>query len=280
MRPRLSFRLTMCRARFAVPCAVLALFLMPSAVNAGAWPQPKNKLQLISTFTFTEASSHYGPNGDEVDYGRFEKHEWRLYGEYGWRDSTTFVGEAALAHDVSDSAGRLTVNRGWKELKAGAQIRLFEVSQRRMVMGVRPLAIFHLARESDDPTASEGADMDLRLDVTLGRGADPQAPLKLFYDLAIGYVWRAGERLDEMRLDATVGGYLTPKLMALVHSRIELSNPAESAYEDGYERRKLDLDLVREMSPALSFAVGGTWTYDGRNTAAERGVNLALWYRF
>lgn len=257
---------------------MLCISLWPCAAWAGAWPQRPGHLQLIVPFTHTWATEDYDASGESQRRNRFSKNELQPYLEYGLYSELTLVGSLALTREKSSWLGTQTVNRGLSRVEVGTRWALG--TWQDAYFSVQPMFIWHGSMSQDDPFASKRGDVDSELGITMGQhfelwGYDG------FSDNLIAYRLRPGDRMDETKVNLTLGITLKPGRQIMLKSEsFATIASGDATANDPIQSNKLGLSLVQRVDKVVSIELSYMSSLTGRNTIKEQSLGVALWYDF
>lgn len=258
--------------------ALLCGMLWPCTVSAGAWPQKPGHLQLIVPATHTWATEDYDASGDSQRRNRFSKNEIQPYLEYGFLENLTLVGSLALTQEKSSWLGTKTVNRGLSRVEVGARWALGTWQDTHF--SVQPMLIWHGSMSQDDPFASKRGDVDSEFGITMGQHFELWG-YEGFSDNLIAYRLRPGDRLDEAKVNLTLGVTIKPGRQIMLKSE-SLANVThnDTPGSTPIQSNKLGLALVQRLDEVVSVEVSYMSSLTGRNTIKEQSLGVALWYDF
>jgi len=272
----------------------LFLCIFSSAAQAGAWLFPEGRGQAILTTTFADARKAYDANGRLIQTPPYRKFETRLYVEHGVREWLTFVGESGFmnfhgAANPTDHLSQLIA-----EANAGLPLSVngpdgphyeglglgFVAARLRLFSSDNSIVSFQAGLRAASPAVRRFLDMreatqvDARL--MIGR-AFTFFGFKGFTDTQIGFR-SAGQNGDELRMDWTLG--LRPIARLLLMAQRYSAFAPRGGIATILAAQRFQLSGVYDVTPAVSFQLGGVTAIAGTNSPVERGVISALWWHY
>lgn len=274
--------------RVALLVTALFLLLPAPAALGGAWTFEENTGQLILNALYYRADDTFTKGGHRRAFandGAFTKWELNPYLEYGLRNDLTLVFDTFLRHvEFSDRFGS-DRNFGLADPELGLRYRL-SAPEAKTVWSVQALMKFPVDTSGGTPPlGNDQVDAELRLlvgrDFSLGSR-------RAFWNVEVAYRFRDEEPADEVRLDATLGYYLTSDWLILgqffgirgLRNGSPISTAGNPTVETDYDLYKGQFSVVYEVAPPVRLQVGYTRDLAGRNTGAGHGALFALWFRF
>ncbi len=262
------------RVWMSVATAMAFATLTGQAFGA-AWTLPTGDVQIITTYTYDEASDAFDEDGNRDLDADFYKHELSVLLEYGALDYVTLYIKPHF--QILDVNG--VEEGGHAFTDVGLRVRLLHQNQ----------DVFSLQGQITLP-----GDINGTQDVTLASGefeAEIRAlfgtsfmlgTVPAFIDLQGGYRYREGNPPDEWHADATFGWQLGDTVEVMFQS---FNTWAEGEGDDPiaypyFRQHKVQGSLVFHASQELSLQLGGFYTWAGQNVIAEEGVIAGAWYRF
>lgn len=249
----------------------MALFA-PGVAWAGAFMQAPEHGQVIAELAFTRADSGYDSFGKPVAIPAWRKFELSTYAEYGLTDFVTLIGDPAWFTFRAKPPGVSRSGPGAAE--AGARVKILEWGESilsaqataRLAPGGRGAAQFSDMRER--------AQIDVRL--LYGRNIQVLG-LGGYVDLQVGFRTRAvfGHQL---RFDATWAVRPMERVTLMLQSFTAL-NPGRIGGRFAVAQ-KIKASVLLDITESLSFQLGGVLAMRGVNSAAERGIVSAAWWKF
>lgn len=265
------------RPRNSILAALVVAF--PSIADetcAGGWPLAPGAGELIVPMTHTTADERYDTDGKKQWKPRYTKLEIAPYAEYGLTRRLTLVGEVAWVSDETDFFGIKFEERGLTRIKAGGRLAIGTWNEAHF--SLQSLATVHLAHAANDPAATKSGDADAELALVVAQN-DTLLGIDTFSVQEIGYRYRDRDRPDEVRADLTFGLKPWPDTMLLVRSLNTVATKSTAAGAS-YQSGKLALSLVYDIVPGCALEAGIERSVFGRDAIAEKGLRLAVWYRF
>ncbi|HMN72429.1 MAG TPA: hypothetical protein PKA55_11245 [Rhodoblastus sp.] len=251
---------------------VLAAFFAPGLAWAGAFMQAPEHGQVIAELAFTEARLAYDAFGRGGVIPAWRKFELSTYAEYGLSESVTLIGDPSWFTFRAKPPGVSRTRPGVTE--AGARMKILETGDNifsaQATMRYAPAG--RSAAEFSD--MRERAQVDVRL--LFGRKMEVIG-LGGYIDFQIGFRTRATFG-HQIRLDATyaVRPFARATLMLQTFTAI---NPGRIG-DRFMLSQKMKASVVYDITETVSAQVGGLLALRGVNSAAERGIVSALWWKF
>lgn len=251
---------------------VLAAFFAPNLAWAGAFMQAPEHGQVIAELAFSEANVAYDAFGRAGAVPAWRKFELSTYAEYGLTEAVTLIGDPSWFTFRAKPPGVSRTRLGVAE--AGARVKIVEWGD--SILSAQATARYAAAGRG----AAEFSDMRDRaqVDVRLLLGRKMEAlGLGGYVDLQIGFRSRAVFG-NQLRFDATwaVRPFARTTLMLQSFTAI-----APGRLGDRFMlSQKMKASVVYDLTDSLSVQVGGLIALRGVNSAAERGIVSALWWKF
>lgn len=228
--------------------------------------------QIIAELAFSEASVAYDAFGRAAAIPAWRKFELSTYAEYGLTESVTLIGDPSWFTFRAKPPGVSRTRLGVAE--AGARVKIIETGDSvfsaqataRYAAGGRGAAEFSDLRDR--------AQIDARLLYgrkigVLGFGG--------YVDLQIGFRTRAAYG-HQLRFDATWAVRPFERTTLMLQSFTAI-NPGRLG-DRFMMSQKLKASVIYDLTDALSLQIGGIMALRGVNSAAERGIVSAIWWRF
>jgi len=228
--------------------------------------------QVIAELAFTEASVAYDAYGRGSAIPAWRKFELSTYAEYGLTESITLIGDPSWFTFRARPPGVSRTRLGVTE--AGARVKILESGDNtfsaQATMRYAPAG--RGAAEFSD--MRERAQIDARL--LFGRKMEVLG-LGGYVDFQIGFRTRAAFG-HQIRLDATyaVRPFERTTLMLQTFTAI---NPGRIG-DRFMLSQKMKASMVYDITQALAVQIGALIAMRGVNSAAERGIVSALWWKF
>lgn len=256
---------------------LLALLLTAQAARAGAWTQDAGSWQAIGSIIASTAARSFDDSGAPGIPDASRRLLLQSYLQYGWRDGVTFYAQTETVYARAMTAGAMqpAIDNG---AGGGVRLRLYHDDDGNVFsaeLGGFFAGAYNFtgSASSDDP----GRDAELRL--LYGRGFRWRE-MDGFADIELGHRWMNAPRPDEMPLDLTAGLWLDAGTMAMLQSfNLFSAGPARPPYA-AFRSHKLELSLVRRLTPAFEVQAGAFFSPAGRNALDEDGLCLGLWSSF
>jgi hypothetical protein len=260
--------------------------LCASEATAGPWTPAKGHGQLILTTAVYETSAPFDREGRRQPYGsegKFRKIELNPYVEVGMTDRLALVVSAFTSHQRFSTAVAGFSSAGMGDTSLRLRYRVTDSTP----------VLFAVTGGIKLPTGHAGGAVriadgqrDLEVAATIG-GSLNRATYPPFWQVEAGFRQRAGAPADELKLDASVGAYLHPRVMLMGHTsltrglhnadeRSEL-NPTLSV---DYDLHRVQMSAVLTVTRVTRFQAGVFAHVSGRNTGSGGGVLTSLWLTF
>jgi hypothetical protein len=249
--------------------ATLAAVSAPSIAHAGAWTQAAGEGRAILTFRVSTADDVFDGGGHTISGPTFRKQELDLYTTYGLSDATTLVLQTTYTRLDPDAPAQGAA--GFDETQIGLQQRLWHDDHQ--VVSAQATALL----PGDSALTSHGTDWEVR--GLYGRSFQVLHH-QSFFDAEVAYRWRANGFADELRPELTVGVWLKPNLMVMAQSLNSFTTTSGASEYFAGEQQKLQGSAVFRLNDRAALQMGAFATVDGRNTPAERGALVSLWFDF
>ncbi len=263
-------------AKFGVVFSVVALW--PCVTLAGAWPQPRNHLQVIVPFTVTTASAEYDAEGKTQRRNRYTKRELSPYAEYGFSKNITLVSTFALTQERTSWLGTQISQRGLSRVETGARFALGKWDD--TYYSFQPLLIWHGAMGTTDPFASQRGDIDGEFGLTMGRHFK-WLGFNGFSDNLIAIRVRPANRPSEMKANLTIGVSLNKDRQVMLKSESYVTfTKGSGAAASQSQSNKLGLSVVQRIDKTVTMEVNFSKSLTGRNAIKQTSTGFSLWYNF
>jgi hypothetical protein len=281
----------MTRAHHARLLLLLSLLLAPGLAvrtDAGPWTPERGHGQVIFTGNWYETQESFDQDGDKQRYefdGRFTKRELNPYIEFGLTDRLALIGNLFFSRQAFDNSfGRLETT-GPGDTEIGLRYRLNGTSA-PVIVAVQGLVKVPTADTDGEVALGNGqADIEMRLAIGGSVGGGQHPP---FWNVDAGFRRRNGDPADEVRVDATFGAYLHPRIMLMAQGAaiVGMQN-ARTADDLGNPTLTPDYDLYRAQGSVVVQVArrlrlqGGAFAHvAGRNTGAGAGIIASAWLSF
>ena len=252
-------------------CLIVALFA-PSLAWAGAFMQAPEHGQVIAELAFTGADIAYDAFGRRGAIPAWRKFELSTYAEYGLTDFITLIGDPSWFTFKAKPPGVSRTRLGVAE--AGARVKVLEWGD--SILSAQATARVAPAGRG----AAEYSDMRDRIQfdarllygrkiAVLGYGG--------YVDLQIGFRTHAAYG-HQLRFDATWAVRPFDRTTLMLQSFTAL-NPGRIG-DRFMLSQKMKASVVYDLTESLSLQVGGVLAMRGVNSAAERGIVGAVWWKF
>lgn len=263
------------------PFFLLALILLPSVADAGAWVQPSGHGQLIHTSSLYWTGESFDAHGARQENPGFRKFETNPYFEYGLNEKWTLGTSVFLHYLYQEEAayGEAYSNYGAGNSEAFARYQILQ--ENGFVLAAQPLvALPAHYRQKEAPTAGR-PNWDGELALLAGYGFTWRG-LDHYVDAKAAYRHRLGVLQDQWRFSATLGLGLTSSLQLIPElnwtQRLREGEGAISvAGQNDYDLLKAQLSLVWKVNERHALQLGGFRHMAGKDTGAGGGLFIALW---
>ena len=102
--------------------------------------------------------------------------------------------------------------------------------------------------------------------------------MSAFIDAQVGYRWRGGRNIDEIRFDLTFGIRPRPDFLVLLQSFNAQGVTGNKRFDEGSHRsHKMQISAVYDLSPIWAVQAGAFTSIHGANSLREKGAIVALW---
>jgi hypothetical protein len=271
-----------------VVSTIVALGLGTGVASAGPWTPAKGHGQVIFGWTLYRTGEEFSASRDRESFGNegvFSKNEINPYFETGLTDRLAFVGSFfASDQGYRNSFGHLD-NHGLGDTELGLRYRMTGTDRPVIVafQGSTKLA----TGKSDGAIALTNGQTDVEGRVLLG-GSFGRSERPPFWNVDTGYRFRAGDPADELRVDATIGAYLSRRVMVVgqADTITGMRNADPRARElnptltPDYDLYRMQGSVVVRVASRVRAQAGGFFHAWGRSTGAGGGVIAALWLEY
>lgn len=227
---------------------------------------------VIAELAFTRADTGYDSFGRATAIPAWRKFELSTYAEYGLTDFVTLIGDPSWFTFRAKPPGASRTGLGAAE--AGARVKIVE-------WGESILSAQATARHAPGARrAAQFSDMRDRIqaDLRLLYGRKTQVlGFDGYVDLQLGFRTRAAFG-HQLRFDATWAVRPLERVTLMLQSFTAL-NPGRIGGRFALAQ-KMKASLVVDVTESLSLQVGGILGLRGVNSAAERGIVSAAWWKF
>lgn len=260
--------------------------LLPARALAGAWTQPQGGFydRIAANYYFADHS--FDSEGDRQHMaadGRFTDANLSNYVEYGLTDRMTLINSLYYKYLHSDDTAREITTWGVGDIDVAARFKLAE--GKAGVLSAQALVKIPNAYDKNDDLPLGNGQIDVEAKLLYGRSLWPLFPG--YFNVELGYRWRAEEPSDEIRYLAEVGSdfgknfYGRAKLDG-IYSRDngkKTDGNGNPTTTNSFDLAKLDLTLGYRLTSAWSVEAAWTPAAYGQNTAAGATYTLALTYQ-
>ncbi len=248
----------------------------PGSTSGGAFNEPAGQGIVILRGSLDGGDRSFATGGHVVKTDRYTKDEATAYIEYGVTDWLQAIIKPDLV-SIGLGGPRGGHYTGLGTSEAGAQLRL-------LLFGPAVLAVqgtFQLPASTRERNlalvgnTSRNTDARALLGVGFDLGSWPS-----FIDTQAGFRMRSGGAPDEVHLDLTLGTRPRPDILLMLQDFTTLPNGAGTPWFPRSRYSNLEGSIVYQIDPRWSVQVGLFATIEGRNALRERGVDIAVWYKF
>jgi protein XagA len=274
------------RLRGVIALGVVVL-MRTSVATAGPWTPAKGHGQLIVTTSVYETTAPFDAEGRRQPYdsdGMFRKVEMNPYLEVGVTDRLALVLSAFASQQRFTNRFVDSSSAGLGDTSLRLRYRLTDSTP--VLFAITGGIKLPTGQRSGSVRVSDGQ-RDLEVGAAAG-GSLSQAARPPFWQLEANFRQRAGAPADELKLDASIGGYVHPRVMLVGQTtltrglrnadepRAEL-NPTLSADYDLY---RVQGSTVLSVTRVTRFQAGVYAHIGGRNTGGGGGVLASVWFTF
>lgn len=258
---------------------IVILFLYPVTGIAGAWPQTKGQLQLITTSLYYHNDSFYNTEGNKQSSPTYQKLELNPYIEYGLTPDITLGANIFLQHLHQSGFSNYGLgNSEWFMITP-----VLEGSN--WIISAKPLISIPSPHSATGTPPIGSRNIEAQGGFLAGYAFEAFSH-QHFIQADLGYRKRLGNVTDQLRADVSIGLRLMDGWMLLPQAFLTRTVGSTSMVSltqsprDEYELTKLQLTTVVTLSPTYAIQIGAFSHVEGKNTGAGEGVLIALWNRF
>jgi hypothetical protein len=264
----------------SVSSCVLAGFglagLGVAPARAGAWTPDQGHGEVIVTTFFEQASESYNQAGRLTPTALYRSAQGTAYVAYGVTDwLAAIVRPGVQSSSLGPPANQSYTGLGDSEIAAQARVWRDDSTVISVLAGVRAPETGGAANRSLSGPNQPQYDARLMLGHNIAIGG-----LSGFVDFSAGYRLVGGTAPNEGHFDATLGLYVTPRLLVLAQSFNTISGPSNNPATPQWAQAKAQFSLVYSLSEQWRVQGGGFFTLAGENAYRENGLLLALWRKF
>lgn len=241
-----------------------------SSAQAGAWPMPKGKGQVITRYERQTAEEVFGPDGAGVPIEPRWDESAVAFVEYGLTDRLTLQGKLGYAR----GADAFTGYEGAAPAELG--VRWNAWNGRGAVISVYGGAISPGEGENAIYVSRQPSDGELEARVLVGRSGRWRGRTA-FVDAQAARLWRIGAA-DETRLDLTVGVDVTRNWLLLAQTYAGETDASGDGLRPGWAN--VEVSAVRRFRGGWRAQLGYRTAVYGRDTTVGAGPVVAVWRRF
>lgn len=254
--------------------AIVLSILAASSAKAGPWTMGAGEGRVITSVIYSHSAKSFDSSGERIDAPDYDQLMAFFLTEYGVTDDLTLIANPGVKWVGIEGQDD---ESGIDSVELGARYRLFHDD--RMVVSAQ-LSGFVPGTLRNEPVpqiSGNRPQFEARLQAGYGFNL---GKLNGFASIEGGYRIRTGAPPDEFRGDATLGVHATSRLMLIGNLFNTWSNGAGQPGFPSYRYSNLYAGSVYELSPRLSFQIGGLATVTGRNALRERGLYSGFWLKF
>ncbi len=239
---------------------------------AGAWTEPEDATQTISTFTYSRAARSYDAASNPTIPIRYTKLLTQTYIEYGVRDWLTLTADPEYAKAESGPPGGPIEVANAFAIGAGARIRLAQYH------GVFSVEGSYKSAGAFDTSVSVNQESARQFEIRALYGTNFDVlDMTAFADFEVGQRFIAGARPSETPIDITLGLHITPQTMILAQNFNVIANGNSKPPYSYYRSHKIQLSIVQHLYENVSVQIGGFVSPMGQSALKEQGLTFALW---
>ncbi len=258
--------------RYLKIAAALCCLVSVGEANAGAWTEPEDVTQTISTFTYSRAARSYDGSSEPTIPIRYTKLLTQTYIEYGVRDWLTLTADPEYAKAESGPPGGPIEVANAFAIGAGARIRLAQYH------GVFSVEGSYKSAGAFDTSVSVNQESARQFEIRGLYGTNfAVLDMTAFADIELGQRFIAGARPSETPIDITFGLHITPETMILAQNFNVIANGDSKPPYSYYRSHKIQLSIVQHLYEHVSVQIGGFISPAGQNALNEQGLTFALW---
>jgi protein XagA len=253
---------------------LIAAWVLAGTAYGGAWTLQRGQIQIISGVTTSKAQRGFDGKGNAEQRIRFEKTYLQNWMEYGLTDALTIFVAPECVTAASKFENHSTVQARDFSVEGGVRLLL---SKR---IGMLSLQASEKTAGAFDMSVSAGKSSGSRFELRLLYGRNFQLLRRNgFVDVEVAERWISRPRPNEAVIDVTAGFWYRPKALFMLQSFNTISGGAGQAPYTFYRQHKVQLSLVRKITPRWSLQIGVFASPAGQNIVAEQGVVTAVWYK-
>jgi hypothetical protein len=259
-----------------MPVAVLLLAgAIAQPAHAGAWTLDHGQVQVLSGATVSRAMRRFDAAAKPTQKIVFNKVFVQNWMEYGLTDAVTLFAAPELVMAQADMSGDGAAYIRTSAVEAGARVLLLSrIGMLSLQTSVKTAGAF-------DMSTSAGGEAGRQIELRLLYGRN----FELFHrngylDLQIAERWIKRPRPNEMAIDATAAIWLSPRYLLMFQNFNTIAGGGGRPPYEYYRQHKLELSLLRRLTPRWSLQTGAFVSPAGQNIVQEQGTVLQLWYRF
>lgn len=275
---------------------LIALWLIPSAVQSGAWTQAEGRTHLIINSVYYTNDQFFDRDGNLESQPRFDKYEYNPFVEYGVADELTigasFMMQLLFQETSSTFSNQNTTvtvtgsdyNYGIGNTELFARYRLHAGT--RHVLSVQPLIKLPAYYAFDRVPRADSNNFDAELSL-LGGYSFPLFGQEHYIDVRVGYRHRFHSMLeDQFRGDIKLGLRLNRRWEIIpALSTIQAINASKDLFftEDGqndFDLVKFETMLQYNLNEHMYLQLGGFGHIDGRNVGEGYGAIFSTGFKF
>lgn len=255
--------------------------------SAGPWSPERGHGQIIVTFGSYSTRESFTQSSDRESFGfdgKFRKSEINPYFELGLTNRLTFIANTFVISSEFSNAFGAQKNSGLGDSTLGLRYRFTETN-RPVIVAAQALVKLDTAGSGQPNLGNKQTDIDGRLVIGGAIGKSSRPP---FWTVEGGYRYRDRGPADELRLEATIGAYLRPRLMVLgqvmetkgLKNNDQVLAGLDPTLSPDYDLTRVQGSLVVSLASRSRVQAGGFVHAAGRNTGAGGGFLVAFWQNF
>jgi hypothetical protein len=255
--------------------ALHIVLLAPGRANAGAWTLDRHKWFGIMSFDAASAGKGFDSSSRARAPVKFDKLYAKNLVEFGLTGRITLFAVSDYVVASATWADETPVRARDASFEAGARWRITDR------LGVLSLQSSYKQAGPFDLSNSVGLDSARIVEARLLYGTGFKVfGRDAFADVEVAQRWITRPRPDETVLDMTAGFWLGTKTMVMLQNFNVISGGDADPPYAYFRTHKVELSVVRSLSPRWSVQLGGFVSPLGQNSLVEQGASLALWRQF
>ena len=271
-----------------VVSTVLALGVSSGVASAGPWTPARGHGQVIFGWTLYRTGEEFSDARDRESFrndGEFSKSEINPYFETGITDRLALVGSFFASDQAYHNTFGHLDNHGLGDTELGLRYRLTG-TDRPVIVAVQGGTKLATGKTGGAIALTNGQ-TDVEGRVLLG-GSFGRSERPPFWNVDAGYRFRASDPADELRVDATIGAYLSRRVMLIgqADTITGMQNADPRARElnptltPDYDLYRLQGSVVVRVASRVRAQAGGFVHAWGRSTGAGGGIIASVWLEY